>query len=561
MDTMSERIVTLFTGELQLIVYTALLLTIPISWVLLKFYRRAVIRTMEKHANRSEITLPIEPTPHKLPETELKINILDPLSSSDHLSFSKYQKILLQAPGKASLVYLVAGLGYGAVMTWGTLVSGQMSARLITIFITLILFVWPVVLAVQFIAGTTSRRWLQPILIYVGVYLLLTLLAIIINPDAKFIELVALWGLINLPTSLFWWIVLNRRLRAVSPMVLVFMVLALTGSLILLEILLNNEQVQVLSAAILKPLGFGLRGIMVVNILIGLLTFGVIGWFVLRWIRWQYQRQMISDQIITLDSLWLIFSITKGVELVFDGLIWVFVPLMAFLVYKALTVLGFRWLSRQNQLPDSPCLLLLRVFSLGRRSEQLFRAVSTHWRYLGKIRLIAGPDLATTTIEPHEFLDYLSGNLGHNFIDRDEKLEKAIVNSIDSPDRDGRYRVEEFFCYGDTWQKVLIRLQQTCDVVLMDLRGFSLQNAGCIFEINTLIDHLPLDRVIFTIDDTTDRNFLQTSIQTAWQNLANDSPNRNSPDPAITLFEFHGHENLPLDRFLKTLCQAGGFPV
>ena len=561
MDTMSERIVTLFTGELQLIVYTALLLTIPISWVLLKFYRRAVIRTMEKHANRSEITLPIEPTPHKLPETELKINILDPLSSSDHLSFSKYQKILLQAPGKASLVYLVAGLGYGAVMTWGTLVSGQMSARLITIFITLILFVWPVVLAVQFIAGTTSRRWLQPILIYVGVYLLLTLLAIIINPDAKLIELVALWGLINLPTSLFWWIVLNRRLRAVSPMVLVFMVLALTGSLILLEILLNNEQVQVLSAAILKPLGFGLRGIMVVNILIGLLTFGVIGWFVLRWIRWQYQRQMISDQIITLDSLWLIFSITKGVELVFDGLIWVFVPLMAFLVYKALTVLGFRWLSRQNQLPDSPCLLLLRVFSLGRRSEQLFRAVSTHWRYLGKIRLIAGPDLATTTIEPHEFLDYLSGNLGHNFIDRDEKLEKAIANSIDSPDRDGRYRVEEFFCYGDTWQKVLIRLQQTCDVVLMDLRGFSLQNAGCIFEINTLIDHLPLDRVIFTIDDTTDRNFLQTSIQTAWQNVANDSPNRNSPDPAITLFEFHGHENLPLDRFLKTLCQAGGFPV
>ncbi|MFN2235510.1 MAG: hypothetical protein ACK2U1_14890 [Anaerolineales bacterium] len=558
---MSERIVTLFTGELQLIVYTALLLTIPISWVLLKFYRRAVIRTMEKHANRSEITLPIEPTPHKLPETELKINILDPLSSSDHLSFSKYQKILLQAPGKASLVYLVAGLGYGAVMTWGTLVSGQMSARLITIFITLILFVWPVVLAVQFIAGTTSRRWLQPILIYVGVYLLLTLLAIIINPDAKFIELVALWGLINLPTSLFWWIVLNRRLRAVSPMVLVFMVLALTGSLILLEILLNNEWVQELSAGILKPLGFSVGGIMIVNVLIGLLTFGVIGWFVMRWIRWQYQRQMISDQIITLDSLWLIFSITKGVELVFDGLIWVFVPLMAFLVYKALTVLGFRWLSRQNQLPDSPCLLLLRVFSLGRRSEQLFRAVSTHWRYLGKIRLIAGPDLATTTIEPHEFLDYLSGNLGHNFIDRDEKLEKAIANSIDSPDRDGRYRVEEFFCYGDTWQKVLIRLQQTCDVVLMDLRGFSLQNAGCIFEINTLIDHLPLDRVIFTIDDTTDRNFLQTSIQTAWQNLANDSPNRNSPDPAITLFEFHGHENLPLDRFLKTLCQAGGFPV
>ena len=556
MDIGSERIVTLLTGELQLIVYSALLLTIPISWIVLKLYRRAVIRTMEKHANQSEITLPIEPTPHTPPETEIKINILDPSNSTDHSSFSSYQEILLQAPANAALVYLVAALGYAAVMTFGTLISGQISTTPITILITLMLYVWPVVLAVQFIAGTTLRRWLKPLLIYLCIYLLLSLLAIILNPDANFIELVALWGLINLPTSLFWWIVLNRRLRAVSPMVLVFMVLALTGSLILFEILLNNKLVQGLSTAFLKPLGFNMRGIMVANVLIGLLAFGVIGWFVLRWIRWQYQRQMISDQIITLDSLWLIFSITKGVELVFDGLIWVFVPLLAFLVYKVLTVLGFRWLSRQNWVPDNHCLLLLRVFSLGHRSEQLFRAVSTHWRYLGKIRLIAGPDLATTTIEPHEFLDYVSRNLGHNFIDRDERLEKSIANSIDTPDRDGRYRVEEFFCYGDTWQKVLVRLQQTCDVVLMDLRGFSLENAGCIFEINTLIDHLPLDHVLFTIDNTTDRNFLQNTIQTAWQNCSNNSPNRKSLEPTLTLFDFHGQKNLPLDRLLKALCQA-----
>ena len=265
---------------------------------------------------------------------------------------------------------------------------------------------------------------------------------------------------------------------------------------------------------------------------------------------------MISDQIITLDALWLIFSITKGIELVFEGLVWALVPVVAFLIYKALSIIGFRWLSRQHELPDTPCLLLLRVFSLGRRSEQLFDAVSTHWRYLGKIRLIAGPDLATTTIEPHEFLDYVSGNLGQNFIDREEKLETALANSKDHPDRDGRYRVEEFFCYGDTWQMVLTHLQHTCNVVLMDLRGFSLQNAGCIFEINTLIDHLPLDQVIFTIDETTDRDFLQTTIQSAWQQIANDSPNRNLQDPILTLFEYQSGKNLPLDRLLEALCEA-----
>ncbi len=556
MDTGADRITTLLTGELQFIVYTALLLTIPISWGLLKRYKRAVIRTMDKQSNQPEITLPIETTPIAPPKTGVKIRVLDPSNLPDHPSLSTCQKILLQAPTKSSLVYLLAGFGYAVIMTWGTLTSGQIAATPTRLSITIMLYGWPVVLATQFIIGTTLRRWLKPIIIYFGVYLSLSLLALAINPNAKLLDLLFLWVLINIPTTLIWWIVLNRRLRAVSPIVLIFMVLAITGSLVFLELFFYNEFALGLSVDLLIPLGFGVRGMMVVNIVIGLIVFCVIGWIVLRWVRWQYKRQMISEQIITLDALWLIFSITKGIELVFEGLVWALVPLVAFLFYKILTAIGFRWLTRQNQLPEPPCLLLLRVFSLGRRSEQLFDAVSTHWRYLGKIHLIAGPDLATTTIEPHEFLDYISGNLGHNFIDSPEKLETALTNSKHHPDNDGRYRVEEFFCYGDTWQMVLNRLQNTCDVILMDLRGFSPKNAGCIFEINTLIDHLPLDQVIFTVDDTTNRNFLQTVIKSAWEKVANDSPNRLVDDPILTLFEYQSGKNLPLDRMLENLCEA-----
>jgi hypothetical protein len=100
--------------------------------------------------------------------------------------------------------------------------------------------------------------------------------------------------------------------------------------------------------------------------------------------------------------------IMDGASIVIQGLVWILIPFIAFLVYKILTTIGFRWLVRQNESPNSPSLLLLRVFSLGKRSEQLFDAVSTHWRYLGKIHLIAGPDLATTTIEPHEFMQQFS---------------------------------------------------------------------------------------------------------------------------------------------------------
>jgi hypothetical protein len=420
----------------------------------------------------------------------------------------------------------------------------------------IMLYGWPVVLAAQYLSGTTRQRWLKPIFIYWGAYIVLDLLAVVNNPNSSFLELIALWVLTNLSTTLVWWIVLNRRLRAVSPMVLIFLLLAVTGSLFMLELLFYNEFLLGLNILLLQPLGVGLTGFIIINVLFGLILFCIIGWLVLRWIRRQYEHQKLSDQIITLDALWLLFMIMDGASIVIQGLVWILIPFIAFLVYKILTSIGFRWLVRQNESPNSPSLLLLRVFSLGKRSEQLFDAVSTHWRYLGKIHLIAGPDLATTTIEPHEFMDYVSRNLGHNFIDSEEKFETARKSSKNHPDRDSRYRVEEFFCYGDTWKMVLTGLANTCDAVLMDLRGFSPQNSGCIFEINTLIHQLHLNRVIFTTDATTDHTFLKNTIESAWENLPNDSPNRNLTNPKLTLFEYRNNDNMVQDRLLESLCEA-----
>jgi hypothetical protein len=118
------------------------------------------------------------------------------------------------------------------------------------------------------------------------------------------------------------------------------------------------------------------------------------------------------------------------------------------------------------------------VFSLGRRSERLFDALAKHWRHAGSIRLIAGPDLATTTVEPHEFLDFLSGKLARRFIDGPETLDLRISEMDLEPDRDGRFRVNDFFCHDNAWQMTLSRLVGDSDAVLMDLRGFSQENRG-----------------------------------------------------------------------------------
>ena len=41
----------------------------------------------------------------------------------------------------------------------------------------------------------------------------------------------------------------------------------------------------------------------------------------------------------------------------------------------------------------------------------------------------------------------------------------------------------------------------------MDLRSFSVDNAGCIHELNYLIGTVPLDRFVLIVDDTTNSVF------------------------------------------------------
>jgi len=69
-------------------------------------------------------------------------------------------------------------------------------------------------------------------------------------------------------------------------------------------------------------------------------------------------------------------------------------------------------------------------------------------------------------------------------------------------------------------------LARSSDAVLVDLRGFTRQNAGVIFELNTLVDAVPLDRVVMATDDTTDAAFLDETIQKARAQMSPQSPNR-----------------------------------
>ena len=131
---------------------------------------------------------------------------------------------------------------------------------------------------------------------------------------------------------------------------------------------------------------------------------------------------------------------------------WALSGLVAFLTYKATLQLGNKRRPLKNSDgQSSPALLVLRVFSLGKRSEILFENVAQRWRYLGNVQLIAGTDLAASTVAPHQFMSFVSGNLKHLFINNEQDINRSIQEKDERPDADGRFRINDFLCRKDTW--------------------------------------------------------------------------------------------------------------
>ena len=79
----------------------------------------------------------------------------------------------------------------------------------------------------------------------------------------------------------------------------------------------------------------------------------------------------------------------------------------------------------------------------------------------------------------------------------------------------------------------------------MDLRGFGPHRRGCVYELETLLDTVPLDRLVFLIDWSTDRKGLEEILFAHWRRLAADSPNLVSAHPVLRLLDVSGSDELP----------------
>jgi hypothetical protein len=198
----------------------------------------------------------------------------------------------------------------------------------------------------------------------------------------------------------------------------------------------------------------------------------------------------------------------------------------AFLAYRLPVEVVLRGMPAVTPAPRR--LLLLRVFGYQARTESLFDRVAQAWRFRGPVQLIAGVDLAMRTVDPGDVLAFLDGRLSEQYIAAAQDVPDRIARLDLRPDPDARFRVNEVYCHDDTWRPALEMLLDTSDAVLMDLRGFSERNAGCIFELEQLVHRLASDDIVLVCDKTTDLTLLRRVLREAWESARQRGSTRGS---------------------------------
>lgn len=555
------------SGYITGILLMAALLALPVALMLLALYRRAVVRAMRRGTPAgapSPGPLPAPPESGRrggaalAPAAALAVRVQDAASTGKVAARGgDLFTGALRAARRTAAVYAAAALGYGIFMASVLHLSDGMEPLPLRFLFLCWVYAWPGVIAVNLVAPVSRGGKLGVAAAYFGVLAVLGAIGIALSPKLTWGQLALAWMLFQLLPTLLLLAFLNRRVRAIGPLVLSFMILAVAGANLALSAANADERGLRAVVEVGLALGLDAGGMFLGLILLGFAFFGVLGWLALRWIRARYERKRISDQSLTLDAVFLTFTAAHSISLGIADVRWTLLGLFGFVVYKVVTWLGFRLVGRTPAVAgESPGLLLLRVFALGRRSERLFEALARQWRHLGNIRMIAGPDLVTKTIEPHEFLDFVSGKLAGRFIGGPQALERRLSEMDLDPDHDGRYRVNEFFCRDDSWKMVLSRLVGGSDAVLMDLRGFSAQNAGCIHEVRELINVVPLERVAFVVDRTTSLEFLQETAREAWEEMRPNSPNWQAGAGELRLYRLEGRSGRELHGLLRALCAA-----
>ena len=149
-------------------------------------------------------------------------------------------------------------------------------------------------------------------------------------------------------------------------------------------------------------------------------------------------------------------------------------------------------------------LLVLRVFDRTGRAQQFLDQLLVRWRLIGPVWQIGGPDLAPLNVSLLGSTMYLAGRLHELFLPvalTSHALERRLRRS---PASDGRWGIDELFCFNSAWLGTVEQLMVISDAILIDLRGFTAERQGIREELVLLARTRRLSRTLAIGDERTD---------------------------------------------------------
>nr|WP_295077782.1 hypothetical protein [uncultured Roseateles sp.] len=153
-------------------------------------------------------------------------------------------------------------------------------------------------------------------------------------------------------------------------------------------------------------------------------------------------------------------------------------------------------LGPKPDLGQGPQLLMLRVFSSDSRRHDLLDLLQGRWRFVGAVHQIGGPDMVAMNVDPYELMKFLANRLHELFLPTGISRGELQARLLTQPDKEGRYRINEVFCFNTAWQATVVQLMQCSAAIVLDLRGMTKHRAGTGFEIKQLAQLGLLHRVV-----------------------------------------------------------------
>ena len=490
------------SGAVFFILIIAVLLASGLAWGVAGLYRRRMKILMRGGTTPAEV------------ETAEDATIRDNSTARDRASVKGLARKVSYETNRQATRRLILALGGQSLLVALTqsaiallFIYGAPGISLNRLLVLGVIYAWPMVLA-----WGLARRWSwRRIVGAVGLYMLVMLILVLVrSTESQSIASVGGWlfSQVAVPMSITLLIGASGRIRAVAPYLLPPTLLLSGASVVSLQIMASDAQH-------LLPGVVDMVGVIGAYPTLFIFTFGP--WFILawpifklgRWLADAYRRKRFSDLSYLIGIYWFLILFTSALPAMESIGVLAFAQLLAWLWLP----ISARWLRPHLNAPQPrasrpPTLLVLRVFQRDAQVERLFDQVVERWRLTGNTVLIAGTDLISRTLDPDDLFAYLNGSLADRFIARSSEVSARIAGFDWQTDPDGRYRINECYCFDTTWTAALDELVAHADVVLMDLRGFHAENQGCRHELRVLSDACLNDRlrrVVVLHDDSTAR--------------------------------------------------------